>query len=119
MIGGYTALAQKLFISYLKDMLRPHVYAKKFGLGLNKHTVQGKYTYYHQRNRIDKIEAERFFNERNADFNMWCSLMDWEPQKILQIVKDCVDNNQDRLYGKKALQAYFNSTEGMDDDEKD
>lgn len=114
MIGGYTALVEKLFICYLRDMLRPHKLSK-FSIGLNKHTVQGKYTYYHVRNRINRIEAERFFTERNQDFKMWCDLMNWEPNAILQIVQDCVKNNQDRLYGKRALQAYFKSKEGIYD----
>ena len=115
MIGGYTAFAQTLFISYLKDMLRPHN-IHKFSIGLNKHTVHGKYTYYHQRNRINRIEAEKFFTERNKDFQMWCNLMNWDPIVVLQIVKDCVEKDQDRLYGKRALRAYFKSAEGAEND---
>lgn len=114
MTGGYTALVEKIFIQYLRDMLRPHKLSK-FSIGLNKHTVYGKYTYYHTRNRISRIEAEKFFTDRNTDFHMWCDLMNWNSDEILKIVKDCVEKNQDRLYGKRALQAYFKSKEGIDD----
>lgn len=113
MIGGYTALVEKIFVCYLCDMLRPHKLSK-FSIGLNKHTVRGK-SYYHVRNRINRIQAEKFFTDRNPDFKMWCDLMNWEPAAILQIVQDCVEKNQDRLYGKRALQAYFKLKEGIDD----
>ena len=116
MMGGYTALAQRLFISYLKDMLRPHN-VHKFSIGLHKHTSNGK-TYENYRNRRNRIEAERFFTERNEDFKMWCNLMGWDPAKILTIVKECFENNHDRLYGKHALQAYFKSTEDIENDEE-
>ena len=113
MIGGYTALVEKLFICYLRDMLRPHRLSI-YTTGLYKHKCnKDRKTYEHYKNRIDRIEAERFFTERNQDFKMWCDLMNWEPNAILQIVRDCVKNNQDRLYGKRALQAYFKSKEGI------
>ena len=115
MIGGYTALVEKLFIQYLRDMLRPH---RKFVFttGLYAHTCnKNRKIYVHYLNRYRRIEAEKFFTDRNPDFKMWCDLMNWEPAEILQIVQDCVEKNQDRLYGKRALQAYFKSREGIDD----
>lgn len=116
MIAGYTNLVEKLFICYLRDMLRPHK-LNKFSIGLHRHTCNNGKVYEHYRNRINKIEAERFFTDRNQDFRMWCDLMEWDSRMILQIVKHCVDNNLDRLQGKHALQAYFehcNLTEGTD-----
>lgn len=106
MIAGYTALAQKLFISYLRDMLRPHR-LNRFSVGLHKHTCNGGKVYYHERNRFDKIAAEKFFTEHNKDFQFWCNLMEWDAAEILKIVDYCVQNNKDRLYGKNALKAYF------------
>ena len=43
--------------------------------------------------------------------------MNWDGKKILAIVNHCVENDLDRLDGKKALRAYFNTTDGMDDGE--
>lgn len=115
MTGGYNALAEKLFICYLRDMLRPH---RKFVLttGIYAHTCnKNRKIYMHYLNRYRRIEAEKFFTERNADFRMWCDLMNWDYNAILKIVQECVEKNQDRLYGKHALQAYFKSREGIDD----
>ena len=115
MIGGYTALVEKLFIQYLRDMLRPHRLSK-FATGLYKHKCnKNRKTYEHYKNRINRIEAERFFNNRNKDFQMWCDLMNWDSSEILKIVEECIEKKQDRLYGKRALQAYFKSRGDIDD----
>ena len=120
MIGGYTALAQKLFISCLCDILRPHNIHNVLSLGLHRHTCNNGRVYYHPRNQVNKQNAEKFFQEHNKEFQFWCNLMNWDGKKILQIVKHCVDNDLDRLAGKKAMRAYFETTDGMDnDDEKD
>ena len=118
MIGGYTALAQRLFISYLCDMLRPHNIHNPLSTGLHRHVCnKNRRVYYHPRNQINKQTATRFFQEHNKEYQFWCNLMNWDGKKILAIVNHCVENDLDRLDGKKALRAYFNTTDGMDDDE--
>lgn len=108
MSGGYSALAEKLIISYLCDLLRPHS-LRRISLGMHRHTVQNKYIYYHPRNRAARLEAERFFRPNNKDFMMWCDMLDIDAAHVLQIVDFCVHNNKDRLYGKHAMRAYFKS----------
>ena len=112
--SGYSALAEKIFISYLCDLLRPHNIHNKLSVGLHKHTCNNGKVYYHPRNRIARIEAERFFKPYNKDLQFWCDIMNWESTKVLEIVNYCIKNNQDRLYGKHALQAYFNAVYNND-----
>ncbi|MBQ9539922.1 MAG: hypothetical protein IJU89_00660 [Alphaproteobacteria bacterium] len=113
MTGGYSALAEKLFISYLCDLLRPHS-LRRISLGLHRHVVAGKYTYYHPRNRFERIEAERFFRPHNKDFLMWCDMLGVLPNDVLKLVEFCVKNNKDRLYGKHAMRAFFKSAAEQD-----
>lgn len=106
MIGGYSALAEKLIVSSLCDLLRPHTLRRKSS-GLNKHRV-GIYEYHHPRNRRDKIAAERFFSPHHPkELVWWCELIDASPAEIRRIVQYCVKNDKDRLYGKRMLRAYF------------
>ena len=109
MSGGYSALAEKLIISYLCDLLRPHS-LRRISLGLHRHTVKNKYIYYHSRNRINRIEAERFFTPNNKDLQVWCDILGIDAAGVLKIVDFCVKNNKDRLYGKHAMRAYFDQS---------
>ncbi len=106
MIGGYSMLAERLIITSLCDLLRPHTLRRKSS-GLNKHRV-GRYVYHHPRNRRNKIEAERFFSERNTtEFDYWCGLLNADPADVRKIVNYCVTHDKDRLYGKRVMRAYL------------
>lgn len=116
MIGGYSALAEKLIISSLCDLLRPHT-LRRMSAGFNKHRV-GIYTYHHPRNRRNKIEAERFFSDRNRpDLEQWCDMLNADVADVLKIVRYCVDHDKDRLFGKRIMRSYLKARQDQTDDE--
>lgn len=100
-------LAERVFVSYLRDMLRPHNIHNPFSQAIHRHTANNGKVYYHPRNQRNKIEAERFFTAHNQELQWWCDQLNIEKPDILQIVNYCVAHNKDRLYGKRAMRAYF------------
>ncbi len=111
----YWDLAEKIFVSYIRDLLRPHNIHNPFSNGVYRHKSNGGRVYYHPRNQINKIDAKRFFSPRSEDLQYWCDALGIDKGEILKIVNHCVTHNHDRLYGKKAMRAYFKKQRNSND----
>lgn len=114
-------LVERVFISYICDLLRPHPqgdivkqYFEKKIYKTKSGEIQTK-VYSRWTNHKLHREAKRFFNPANPDFKDLCDFCDIEPLEIITIINHCIKNNEDRLYGKRAMRAYFKAKRMQND----
>lgn len=114
-------LVERIFISYICDLLRPHpkgevirqyfekkVYKNKSGKTKTK--VYPRWT-----NHKLQSQARKFFNVKNPHFTELCDICNIEYADILKITDFCIANDEDRLFGKRAIRAYFKAKRTQND----